>query len=348
MNVTTGTLGTALGLDVGPTVLDVIENALGDLNPDAAHRLGPEEISDLADRLNEFYEAWSMPQVEDGGYSGGWIAGNPSNPEIRQYFFATLLYYPAVLMHDPLADFFDRRAQHLTDLPRLRARQGLTAQQCEASLVRGASYWTAPDRLDRNRRKLHTGLMTLEELAPLIRAGVVVPVPQWRVVLPRQEPVLTGVRHDARDAALAQLVQGVQPLPRSDQIRGLSIGLPWRTSAETRRAMVQDHSYLLSQDHRDRSRSKRPVHPAGGRRLRTVALPGPAWPTAATVSPEATGPAPGTCSRKGLSARVPGPRRGNTRQDPPGQGRLRGLAALTTPRCTAGSKPSRRGGDVRG
>lgn len=56
------------------SVIDVLENALGDLSADRVTALGTSQLDELADAVNAFYEAWLSPEPgadELRFYSGG-------------------------------------------------------------------------------------------------------------------------------------------------------------------------------------------------------------------------------------------------------------------------------------
>jgi hypothetical protein len=234
------------------TILDVLENALGgDLTAEHAAQLTEAELDDLADRVNEFYSSYSIQAVSDDlrFYSGGWVAGNWDNLDARKYLLTSLVYYPSIVIHDPIAEWFFRGHEALLAPPGLPARNKMTIQATEPTLLMGTGYYAHRSDLDRTRGVLAKLLPLISELAVLFREGIVVPISQWQLVRERQQAILTAVRHDNRDDKLASLIANPLdlPAPRADHIRGLTISQPggWRAGHE-QRALVQDPAYFLN------------------------------------------------------------------------------------------------------
>lgn len=234
-----------------PTILDVVENLLGDLTADRIDRLAAPELAELADRVNDFYDSWQPPQTDElRMYAGGWIAGNFAAPEAQTYLYTTLLYYPQTLIHDPIADwFFPRRHQLLLPDP-VKGRGGLLEVQiAEPALLAGDGYYQFVSEPDRTKLRLKQVLPVFRELSELIRAGVIIPIPQWQLVEPVQKSILSAARHDVADAefmsAMRQPIDG--PAPRADQIRGLGVTPHggW-TPGEEDRGEAQGTSYFLN------------------------------------------------------------------------------------------------------
>lgn len=235
------------------SILDVLENAIGDLSPKRISELTTDDLQRLADVVNAFYDSWETPAV--GGdelrvYSGGWIAGNSQAVEARQYLYTSLVYAPSVVIHDPIADWFEPSRDRLQSPPAIRgATGGVEVQGAEPQLLRSDGYFVFREEPERSREYLTWAVAGLLELAPLIRKAVVIPVPQWRLVRQRQDAILTAVRHDGRDEALAALIAGAadEPPPRSDRIRGMETTPPGGTiPADAVRAVVQNPAYFLN------------------------------------------------------------------------------------------------------
>jgi hypothetical protein len=237
----------------GATIVDLLENALGELSTERAGSLSPDELEGLAEVVNAFYDAWDVPVLESDDlrvYSGGWIAGNPQSEDARQYLYTTLLYAPSVVIHDPIAEWFDPDRERLESPPPIRAATGgIEVQGAETQLRRADGYFVFRGEPERSRVYLTQAVRIIAELAPLIRCGIVIPIPQWRLVQRRQGSMLSAVRHDVRDEVLAALIATAvdDPPPRTDQIRGLDVTpsggvLP----SDVIRAVVQNPSYFLA------------------------------------------------------------------------------------------------------
>jgi hypothetical protein len=234
------------------TIIDVLENALGEITAARLESLNEAELAQLADAVNAFYDTWEPPALTSDElrlYFGGWIAGNLGNPESRQYLYMSLLYAPGVVMHDPVAEWFDPHRNSLQVPAPIRSSQGgMLYQGAEPQLRRGSGYHLFRDEPERSRTWLAGAAPVLVELAPLIRSGVVIPVPQWAIVRQRQMSVLAAVRNDVKDSDLANLIADYPeyPPPRTDQIRGMEVGLGKTAPGDAQRAIIQNPSYFLN------------------------------------------------------------------------------------------------------
>jgi len=235
-----------------PTVIDVLENALGDLSDKRVAALGTAELDDLADAVNAFYESWQTPALrtdEVRFYSGGWIAGNFDTESARQYLYTSLLYAPSVIVHDPIAEWFYRERDSLRSPPGIRgARGGIQVQGAEPQLLQGSGYHAFRDQPESSRAFLTRTIGALSPLPPLIRQGIVVPIPLWQLVRQREEAILAAVRHDVRDEAFAELITGAtEAPPRTDHIRGAEVTPQGGVApSDSLRAVIQNPSYFLN------------------------------------------------------------------------------------------------------
>lgn len=89
------------------TSLDVLENFLGAKpTKSAISRLSDRQIGDLELLVLKSCEASAWEPSPPGAiYPGGWLANDVANPAGNEYLNLALLYYPKVLIHDPLRDF---------------------------------------------------------------------------------------------------------------------------------------------------------------------------------------------------------------------------------------------------
>lgn len=238
---------------VGPTVVDLLENALGSehARPERIDGLTSAQIEELEDLTNTFYREYEPvepPEGEMRAYFGGWVSGNVG-PDALDYLRRGLLYAHSVVIHDLVGAWFYRDRAKLKPLPEIRFRGGVRAQTSEPGLLRSDGYHAFPEDLDRTRNHLKLVLPVLAELSPLIREGIVIPVPHLRVMVECQEGIMSAVRHDVRDTGFADLVRNPidEALPRADSIRGgqVSVGSPART-IDAQRSLVQDPSYFLN------------------------------------------------------------------------------------------------------
>jgi hypothetical protein len=235
------------------TIVDVLENTIGELTAERVQQLTPQGLDTVADVVNEFYGKWTAPPLADGElrlYSGGWIAGNIEGVEPRQYLFTSLVYAPTVIIHDHIAEWFYPHRNALRSPPLLPARHGqMMIQGAEPSLLQGNGFYVFRSEPERSREYLARVIPTMGLLAPLIRSGAVMPVPHLRIMRSGQDAILSAVRHDVQSTEFAQLVANpadVAP-PRSDQIRGMDVvpggGI---VAGHEMRAIGQNASYFLN------------------------------------------------------------------------------------------------------
>lgn len=233
-----------------PTVLDVVENWLGE-RP-SKRRLGlltRADLEDVRDRLNEFWAAQASQSASDRAayLVGDWLHAYWSEPTMRQSLSDALLYFSSIVVLDPLADFFGDRA----GLPDTRGIRYRRADGRYNTVTAGPQIWSNQGTFDAisdaseavaTFGRLVTNLFELE---PLIRADVVRPCSQWHVFKSRMHQITTSVRHDVATPNLQTLVRAFwsspNPLPVWDNLRGVHVEMDgsvhpsddaWRTQHE--------------------------------------------------------------------------------------------------------------------
>lgn len=236
----------------GNTIVDVLEDVLGELTPSRAQKLTSHELEILADRVNQFYATWSAPPLSEDEfrvYSGGWIAGNLAAAESRQYLYTSLVYAPSVIMHDPIAEWFYPHRAALQSPPAIPSNRGMLIQGAEPQLLMGDGFYQFREQPERSRDRLAGNLQTIALLAPLIRAGAIVPIPHLEIMKRQQSAILSAVRHDVGSDEFLHIVANPidQPPPRSDHIRGMDIAPSdgVRLGHENQ-AISQNPSYFLN------------------------------------------------------------------------------------------------------
>ena len=230
----------------GPTItpLDVLENFFGETPAEkAVLSMTRARFQDLRDRVNEFASAVAFtPAPESATYCGGWLGGNWTQQILRGDLSLSLLYYPRLLVHDPLSEFFFDSWHKVPEFRPLRARDGSMSVSAGPDLwARAGSYDSFGDNIDGARKHLASLVGSLGAMAPLLRSGVVVARPQWPVILQRSHALVTSVRHDVRDDAMGWVATAAaasgDPLPSWDTLKGMdvipTVGLasqdePWR------------------------------------------------------------------------------------------------------------------------
>ncbi|SCL14929.1 hypothetical protein GA0074694_0977 [Micromonospora inyonensis] len=181
-------------------------------------------------------------------YSGTGVAAAWLNQELRDYLFSSLLYYPSVVVHDPLAVRADRRRGDLLFPPPPRTKNGWEFSSSEVMQL--ALAGNDPRDYGEIRALLEAFLPVCADLAPLFRSGVIVPVAPWKIARQRQQAILAAVRHDVRDSYFVESARNpMDELPAvSDVFRASPIQLNsglWRGADEIK-AVAQDPSYFLN------------------------------------------------------------------------------------------------------
>ena len=238
------------------TIADVVDEHLGEWTTETADALTLREVDDFAEAVNGWYSS-PPPQVDDFCvYAGGWVARNLAGHGQRQ-LSASLLYAPSVVIHDPFAEFFDRGRSLLEGLPpipsastRLDGRREMYVAGDELTLWKSGGYFGSDNRLAAFRRFCRETLPSFSLMAPLIRAGVVIPISELAVLRPELGRIRSAVRNDSRDDDLRKLIldlaaSGNDPA-RSNSIRGAEVT---PTGGVARgyesRAVVQNPAFYL-------------------------------------------------------------------------------------------------------
>src|SRR5664280_752946 len=212
------------------TVLDVLEGFFGAVPDEAAVRaLNQQQIEELGDLVVQSAAVTAAAAAPEGTvYPGGWLAGNWHEQLFSGHLTLALLYYPRLLVHDPLADFFFRDFGSLPptkDLHELHGR--MTVSSGPAMWARDAAYDGMRGNLDAVRSYLARVITFLVDAAPLLRSSVLITRSQWPTILHRTQPLMTSVRYDVRSAemqaAVASAAAAGDPVPSWDTIRGLNI-----------------------------------------------------------------------------------------------------------------------------
>lgn len=238
------------GYGATPTVLDVIENALGSRPTEKqVSRLALHELNDIRDRLSELWEAQHDQKVMGEGHLvGDWLHAFWSEPMMRPTLSNSLLYYSKLLVLDPLADFFGDRSL----LPEM---QGIRYRRRDGqynTVSGGPRFWSSQVSFETMQQSPQDAtafaariVKNLYDLEAPIRSGVLVLRSQWPTLRHRAQQIATSVRHDIKSPEMQSLAR----VPRSaeealavwDNLRGGQVSMdgpihpadsPWQTQAE--------------------------------------------------------------------------------------------------------------------
>lgn len=215
------------------TTLDLLDRVLGgDLTARRIEALTDAEIDTLAEAVADASEHWESPEADQElrVYSGGWVA-RPYGDALN-HLFTSLVYAPSVVVHDPIAEWFDPHRGRFDSLPGIPSGQRNLDGQPSMVVVGGEPvqfngtgfYRREGDRYDVTRKELATSVPALADVAPLVRSGVIVLVPELTLVWRHQRQLLDATRFDTRDAELGELItrlnEAGDPPPWSNVVRG--------------------------------------------------------------------------------------------------------------------------------
>jgi hypothetical protein len=233
------------------TIIDVLENALdGDVSDEHVRRLSMAQIASLREVVLEFYDAWAPYPAEDGllrVHLGGWVAAITSEGIPRDLLHAALIYAHEVVVHDPVAAYFEPRRRSLQIFEPVRGLD-INSNASSIQIERTSGYESFPDNLDAHHSHLAVAIPRLAALAPLIRNGIVLPIPHLKLTLQRQPRIWTAVRHLLRDEDYQARVNDPVDRPALTQDEGPIVRILTRprTMADAAVQQYGDAAYYLS------------------------------------------------------------------------------------------------------
>ena len=198
------------------SVLDVLDNALGeDARSAALEKLTLAQLDNIAELLGEFWNA--QPDVDGetdredrASFVGGWMGPFWSEQMLRQDLSGALLYYPKILVLDPLADFFS----HGEGLPTPWTVGYVRPDRQINTVSNGPAIWCQQGTFDSMRsepiaaagRFAHI-VRNLYSLEKPIRTGVIVVRSQWSTLKANAPQLATAVRHHVQSGALQEFLE---------------------------------------------------------------------------------------------------------------------------------------------
>jgi hypothetical protein len=276
------------------TPLDVLENFLGEHpSGDAIRRLTYEQLRELGDAAKQSAIAsLADPTPPDTYYHGGWVGAHWQYQIMAGDLNLALLYYPRILVHDPLAEFFFDEHDRL---PPLRPLHETSSRMIISG---GPQVWSqhssarmTKDDYMGERESLAGIVQYMSDLGPLLRAGILVCRTQYPTLIERHEAIMSSVRHDVRSPLMQRAVteaNAIDPVPVWDSLRGMQltpstgyrkIDQPWATQYEfyflAKTLAIADQAgavyaplaggdlHLLRQKARAAKLSSPPGHPRG-------------------------------------------------------------------------------------
>ena len=217
------------------TTLDLLDQVLGgDLTARRVEALTDAEIDTLAAAVADSSARWEPPEPDQElrVYSGGWVA-KPYGDALS-HLFTSLIYAPSVVVHDPVAEWFDRHRGRFDSLPGIPGSQRnlggrmvvVTGEPIQFNAT--GFYVREGDRYDATRQELARLVPALADIAPLVRSGVVVLIPELTLVWRHQQQLLAATRFDTRNGAelgdlISRLNEAGDPPPWSNLVRGAQV-----------------------------------------------------------------------------------------------------------------------------
>ncbi len=225
----------------------MLREYFGDL-PTAADldHLSIEQIEEIGHLLTSSARTSAGSAVPAGTYyPGGWLAGSWNYPAFGPELTTSLLYYPRLLLHDPLASFFFDDFDSLPATRELRTEGNLrgshiaSIQSGPQLFARHGMFNREPDHEHSSREWFKHIVLNVTKLAPLIDSQILILRDQWPVIISRRESLETSVRHDVRAPQMQAAASAGEamdpPSARWDNIRGMNVapgGMKFRAADE--------------------------------------------------------------------------------------------------------------------
>lgn len=206
------------------TIVDVLENALdGDLTKQRAESLDLQAVESLRAVVLQFYDSWvPRPPAKNSFrvHLGGWVASAASGGTAKDLLQAATLYAHQVVIYDPVAAYFEPRRPNLRTFRPVQG-QGLNSEASAVHIESTGGFQVDPPNLEQHRSSLAIAIPQVATLAPLIKTGVVLPVPHLKLALQRQEKIWTAVRHLLADDDFREIVDSPIDRPALTWDRGI-------------------------------------------------------------------------------------------------------------------------------
>ncbi|MTB70930.1 hypothetical protein GGG17_02870 [Arsenicicoccus sp. MKL-02] len=216
-------------------------------------------LDDLGAAVRGYYRtSQNLSFDPDAYYSGGWTA---SYWQWRhgdyQHWLDPLIYYPTVVFHDPLAEyFFDEHHKFLTfsdiSIPQPKSGGiGAISPIEENTIVASQNFGSHRNDLETYRQNVAWRLESLADIEELVRTGVVRLISEYHTLAGAQNRIFTAIRHDLKRPDLLEWLQDYssdanRQLTVRNNLRGMEITAPGvRLSDASTLLMFQPHFYYL-------------------------------------------------------------------------------------------------------
>ncbi|WP_179012488.1 hypothetical protein [Paenarthrobacter ureafaciens] len=217
------------------TPLEVLRNYFGELPSERAmDSLTVEGMEELGDLLVQSAAVSVFDPVPPGTYyPGGWLGSGWNEPVFKSDLDLALLYYPRLLVHDPLSGYFFDRFDDLPKMKEIRIVSSTTRSHLAATytgpdvFAQHGVYLRHKDEPAHALSWFRRLVLNVVAFAPLIDSGVLILRSQWPTILARHQAIMTSVRHDVRSPQM-QAAATADPFntTRWDNIRGGKVTIP--------------------------------------------------------------------------------------------------------------------------
>ena len=214
------------------TVLDALENHFGDRpSEESLKKLSTADLTELRDVLGDFWEVQAdQAGADDASFLGGFYAAYDVEMQLRRELSDALLYYPKLLLLDPLANYFDDRSS----LPEMRSIRYRRPDGAFNLIQGGPKLWDSsamymPDSDDSGEAALRFAAIVknLYDLETPIRTGAIELRSQWPILRKRRSELETAVRHDVANSDLQAFIARIPAdetgLTVWDNLRGMQV-----------------------------------------------------------------------------------------------------------------------------
>lgn len=211
------------------TPIEVLRNYFGEIPGERVlASLTITEMEELGQLLVQSAEASISDPVPSGTYyPGGWLGTGWNEPIFTPDLHVALLYYPRLLVHDPLSGYFFDRFNDLPKMKEIRVVNHTSRSHIAAIysgpdvFARHAVYLTDKSDPARALHRFTRLIRTVVSFAPLIDSGILILRPQWPTILNRREALMSSVRHDVRSPEMQAAAESDPAgVSRWDNIRG--------------------------------------------------------------------------------------------------------------------------------
>lgn len=221
------------------TILDVIDNFFATSDDPNLLTTRGRTLFEFGEEVRKFAEYYEPPRPQENQhptYLGGWPSANFWSGTNGRMILSSLLYSGQVLVKDPISDWFSEE-QYLLQKP-LASRTGYKRLDGSPNVIE-------------TRQFLSETIPALQQMRPLIEAGIIVLIPSQKYVYSLRnsiaklkQEVFGRITED-----LIEVIKRFEPydLPISDSTRGLFVFAGGNQEQQIARAVERSVSYFAEE-----------------------------------------------------------------------------------------------------